>query len=357
MNQLFINGVEMQFEKLDELGDPLDQINEIIDWEIFRKPIEKAIRRADYSKGGCPPWDVVLMFKIVMLMAWYNMSYKQTQYQINNRLDFMRFLNVTAGSKLPADSTIWDFKEALKKHELDTVLFNLFNDKLLDYGYKLNSGTMIDASFVEVPRRRVITEKELKNPADELPKNDKINVKIEETETDISIIANDEKTEHILAQTDLDARYTKKNDETFFGYKDHAAIDKDTKFIVGYDVTSAEVHDSQIFLQFITAQTPAVWADSAYMSAIHIEILKDLNPDIKINICHRAYRNKPLTKAQKEENRIISKVRARVEHVFGIMTKSMGGMFARCIGIERVRRDIGLKNLAYNIKRLAFLAG
>jgi hypothetical protein len=79
------------------------------------------------------------------------------------------------------------------------------------------------------------------------------------------------------------------------------------------------------------------------------------NPDISINICHRAYRNKPLTEEQKVENRLISKVRARIEHVFGFMTRSMGEMVLNAIGIKRAKRDIGLKNLGYNIRRLVTL--
>lgn len=91
------------------------------------------------------------------------------------------------------------------------------------------------------------------------------------------------------------------------------------------------------------------------MSAEKKAKLIEINPDIKIHICNRAYRNKPLTNEQKEENREISKIRARVEHVFGFMTRSMSGMFLNCIGLERARRDIGLKSLGYNIKRLITL--
>lgn len=98
-----------------------------------------------------------------------------------------------------------------------------------------------------------------------------------------------------------------------------------------------------------------MWADSAYMSAEIIAELKAINPDIKINSCNRAYRNKPLTSEQKDENALISKIRARVEHVFGFMTRSMSGMVLNCVGLERVKRDIGLKNLGYNIRRLLTL--
>lgn len=239
MGQLFLNGEQIQLDKLSKMGDSLEKINEIINWEMFRISLETALHKPDYSKGGRPAWDVILMFKIVMLMSWYNLSYNQAQYQINNRLDFMRFLGVTLGAKLPDENIVWDFKESLKNNNLDEKLFMLFNEKLIKNGYKLNSGSMIDASFVEVPRRRVISESQLKNP-NELLENKAINITLaEEKNGFVEASANDEKTEHILHQTDFEARYTKKNSQTFFGYKDHTAVDKDTKFIIGFAVTSA----------------------------------------------------------------------------------------------------------------------
>ena len=355
MGQLFLDGAQLQWDRLSKMGDPFVKMKEVINWEIFRNPLETALRKPDYAKGGRPPWDVILMFKITMLMAWYNLSYNQAEFAINDRLSFMRFLGVEVGAKLPDENTIWDFKEAIKDNQLDRELFELFNKSLEAHGLKLNSGSMVDASFVEVPRRRVITEDELKDPK-KLLNNQNVKVSLEETETETIVHPNDGKADYILPQVDFEARYTKKNGETFFGYKDHVAVDKDTKFITGYDVTSAEVHDSQVFLQFISNTTNAIWADSAYMSAAIIEALKRYNPDMYINICNRAYRNKPLTDEQKAENSIISKIRARVEHVFGFMTRSMCGMFLNCIGIDRVKRDIGLKNLGYNIKRLVTIS-
>jgi IS5 family transposase len=178
---------------------------------------------------------------------------------------------------------------------------------------------------------------------------------LEETEGEVLVSANDEKTEHILRQTDFEARWTKKNKVSFFGYKDHVAVDRDTKFITDFDITSAEVHDSQRFLEFINKNTTGVWADSAYKSKEITQELLKINSEMDINICNKAYKNNPLTEEQMEENRLISKVRARVEHVFGFMTRSMRCMFINCIGYERARRDITLNNLGYNMKRLVTL--
>jgi IS5 family transposase len=352
--QLNLFGTEIQLEKLTKMGDVLIEIEKAIDFEIFRKPLETAIRKPNYEKGGRPAWDVVLMFKIVMLMSWYGLSYKQAEYQCNNRLDFMRFLRIEIGSKVPDENAIWDFKEALKEHNLDVALFKRFEALLKEIGYKLDSGSLVDASFVEVPKRHVVSKTELETP-EKLLENESLSVSLEEFEDSILLFANDDKTRHILSQTDFDASWTKKNNQSYFGYKDHACVDKATKFITDYAVTPASVHDSQEIIDFINERTNGVWADSAYMSAEIIAKLREINPEISINICNRAYRNKPLTIEQKEENTIISKVRARVEHVFGFMTRSMSGMVINSIGIARAMRDIGLKNLGYNMQRLRTL--
>jgi IS5 family transposase len=124
-------------------------------------------------------------------------------------------------------------------------------------------------------------------------------------------------------------------------------VDPASQRIVDYDGTSAAVHDSQVFLDFINASPSGVWADSACLSEATIAALREKNPDILINICNRAYRNKPLTDVQNEENKLIAKIRSSVEHVFGLMTRARGGMILNGIGMERARRDIGWKNLGY----------
>ena len=98
-----------------------------------------------------------------------------------------------------------------------------------------------------------------------------------------------------------------------------------------------------------------LWADSAYMSAANIAWINENYPHIKLHISEKGYKNNPLTDEQKANNREKSRIRARIEHIFGHITGSMGGMFIRCIGIERAECAIGLKNLAYNISRYATL--
>lgn len=156
------------------------------------------------------------------------------------------------------------------------------------------------------------------------------------------------------AQKDHDATWTKKNGKSYFGYKDHISIDAQHGFIRRYAVTDAAVHDSQAFTAILDADNEGdeVWANSAYRSVALeglLAVLKFIS-----HIHERAYRNRPLSEVQKAANRERSQTRAKVEHVFGGWVMQMGGKLVRSIGLERVKVQLGLKNLTYNFLRLVF---
>src|SRR5208337_5099780 len=156
-------------------------------------------------------------------------------------------------------------------------------------------------------------------------------------------------------QKDKDARWTKKHGKSFFGYKNHVNADARHKLIRQYDVTDASVHDSRTFDGLLNqANTSAdVYADSAYRSA-ETEAKLSLR-GLRSRVHQRANRNHPLSQAQDNANRQKSRVRARIEHVFGAQQNSLGGRIVRTIGIARAKAKIGLQNFAYNIRRLVTL--
>jgi len=335
--QLNILGADVQLGRLSKLGDPLERIKEAIDWNIFRSPIRRRIRKGDYSKGGRPPTDEILMFKITLLQDWNNTSDDNTEYLVNCRLDWQRFLEMELGEKSPDAKTIWLFKEQLGKDGM-RELFDIFNEKLRVLGLVKHEGSLVDATFVDVPKQR--------NSRDENKK-----IKTGEIPEDWKTPENASK----LSQKDTDARWTKKGNETHYGYKDHAKVDKKSKIIVDFSVTSANVHDVNEFEGLIDKNDTEAWLDSAYASAEHIARIKEKYPDIILHICEKGKKNAPLTDEQKASNREKSRIRARVEHVFGYMTRFMGGITIRTIGKERAEREICGMNLAYNIKRAVFL--
>jgi len=335
--QIILFGAEMQLDRLTKLGGPLEKINEAIDWEMFRVPIVKRVRQEDYSKGGRPPQDEIMMFKITLLQDWNNTSDDSTEYLVNCRLDWQRFLGMELGEKLPDAKTIWLFKEQFGKEGM-RELFELFNAKLVSLGLVKREGSLIEATFVDVPKQRNSREENAKIKNGEIP---------EEWQT----------TENVnkLEQKDTDARWTKKGNELHYGYKDHAKVDNKSKIIIDFTVTSANVHDINEFECLIDINDREAWLDSAYASEYHVARIKEKYPDIVLHICEKGYKNAPLTEEQKESNRVKSTVRARVEHVFGYITRFMGRITIRTIGIERAKREICGMNLAYNIKRAVFL--
>ena len=335
--QLMINGADVQLERLSKLGDPLEKINETIEWEIFREPIRRRIRKEDYSKGGRPPTDEILMFKIALLQDWNHISNDNAEYMINDRLSFQRFLGMELGEKSPDANTIWLFKEQLGKEGM-RELFDLFNEKLSEIGVVKREGSLVDATFVDVPKQRNTREENKKIKGGEIP---------EEWEKPENV--------NKLVQKDTDARWAKKGNETHYGYKDHVKVDKKSKLIVDFSVTSANVHDINEFEGIIDSNDKEAWLDSAYAGEDHVARIKLKYPDIILHICEKGVRNKPLTEEQKESNRVKSTVRARVEHVFGYITRFMGGINIRTIGIKRAEREICGINLAYNIRRAVFL--
>ena len=139
---------------LSAMGDPLEVLDRAIKWEDFRSVIERNIRHPRSSKGGRPPFDVVLMFKILVLQRLYNLSDDQTtlqKFQINDRMTFMRFLNLGLNDKVPDAKTIWKFRNDLATGSVARILFKIFDERLRAEGLITHNGSIVDATFVEAP--------------------------------------------------------------------------------------------------------------------------------------------------------------------------------------------------------------
>jgi len=322
---------EFQLEKIKAHQPPLQKLNKIIDWEMFRELIEKALYKEKKSNAGRKAYDKILMFKILILQRYYNLSDNQTEFQIKDRLSFMDFLGLKLGDNVPDEKTIWLFKENLKSKELSEILFQHFTDKLIAKGIVAKEGTMVDASFVTIPKQR-----NKKSENDQI-KNDDIPQSFQDNP-------------HKLSQKDCDARWTKKNGQREYGYKDHISADQKTKIITKYEVTPASTHDSQVIETLVDDEDKVLYADSAYKSKKIEKYLKENT--VKSKVIKRAYRNKPLKKQDYKENYKHSKTRVRVEHIFGTMTSQMhNALHLSSIGIERIKSTVGLINLTYNIVR------
>lgn len=323
---------DIRLSKLSQLGDPLEKLSKHIDFEAFRSILEDKLIIIPKGKGGRPPYDYVLLFKILILQRYYNLSDDQIEYQINDRMSFMRFLNLTIADDIPDSKTVWKFREQLIELGIILDLFTLFNSKLESMGLIVHQGRIVDASFVEVPKQRNSKEDNDQIKGGEIPE---------------SIRKNPAK----LSQKDTDARWAKKNNVSYFGYKNHVKVDTHSKLIIKYEVTDASVHDSQLIDNLLDKEDEGLllYADSAYTGEENQRLVKDRK--MKSLICEKAYKNKPLTELQKLFNKEKSRVRSRVEHLFGFMENSMNGMYLFNIGKKRIEGIIGLMNLTYNMFR------
>lgn len=319
--------------RLSVIGNPLESVSKVLDFEMFRESLERKLLNTNKkNNAGAKPYDVVMLFKILILQRYYGLGDSQVEYQILDRTSFKTFLGLETGDKVPDEKTVWSFRERLTKTGLVEELFAQFTSFLEEKELILNEGQMVDASFTVAPRQRNTREenKKIKNGEGNDLWKDKPNKK---------------------KHKDIDARWAKKNGETFYGYKNHAKVDAKSKFINTYTVTDASVHDSQVLDDLLTEKDKEqdLYADSAYTGEDQDKTIAKY--EMKNKVHEKGYRNKPLSEEQKASNTKKSKIRARVEHVFGFMEQSMNGLVLKSVGILRATGIIGLINLTYNLFR------
>ncbi|WP_270933315.1 IS5 family transposase [Falsiroseomonas oryzae] len=318
--------VEERLRDLPAKSDDLERIAALVDFALFRRELERAVPRADGTKGGRPAFDHVLMFKIPLLQAMHGLSDERCEYLIKDRLSFMRFLGLGLADSVPDANTIWAFREALKRAGAVERLFAQFDATLRGAGY-LAMGAQIPEGWAEKPTK--------------------------------------------LRQKDRDARWTVKFSKAkpredgapqvdlavpAFGYKNHVAIDRRHGLIRGWTASHAAAHDGARLAEVVDAGNTAgdVWGDTGYRSAKNEAWLAERGSVSRIH--RKKPPGRPMSARTRQANARKSAVRSAVEHVFARQKGPMG-LVVRTIGIARARVKIGLANLAYNIKRLVWLSG
>ena len=157
MGQLGFFDADRRLSALSEKGDPLEAIAALVPWESFRADIEAVAltpEEAKKSKAGRKPLDALVLFRMLVLQALYNLSDEQIEYQVRDRLSFMRFLGLRFEDGAPDGTTLWLFREKLARTGLIETLFDRFDRHLDAKGYMARGGQMVDASIVPVPKQR-----------------------------------------------------------------------------------------------------------------------------------------------------------------------------------------------------------
>jgi len=329
MDQMtFFTGKEA-LAALSQRGDPLQRLSQVVEFESFRMELERAVYRPAKGPGGAPRWDVVVMFKLLVLQRLYNLSDEQAEFQVADRISFRRFLGLGLCDAVPDSRTVWVFRETLVGAGTLEQLFAGYRDRLLAAGLITREGSLVDASFVTVPKQRNTREENEQLKQGEVP-------------TDWS----PEK----RAQKDRDARWTRKGPDTFFGYKNHVKVDRASKLIVEFKVTAASANDGGQLPELVGPEDRVVHADCAY----NRELVRAHLQACGVRACLQAKgtRHVRLTAVQRRTNRWHARTRVRVEHVFALIKNCIRGDHLRYIGQKRIAAAIALTNLLHNILRV-----
>lgn len=293
----------------------LDDIQSLINWS----EIEYRLRMIHSNPAGEKAWPPLLMFKVLLLQAWYNLSDPACEKHLARDLLFRRFAGLGLGDDVPDHSTIWRFRNTLTKADKLQPLLALINDQLSRQGVLIRQGqvSIIDASVIQAKNNRPNKNAQGENTQDP------------EAAYNVKTASNGKR-------------------QTTYGYKAHINVDEDG-FILAEHLTPGNVHDSQVFESLLTGDETAVYADSAYKSREHDALLQEKG--IKNRVLNRAYRNTPLSDAQKAFNRLASTVRCTVERTFGVLKRIYGMGQARYMGRARNQARVTLIAMAHNLKR------
>lgn len=285
-----------------------------VDFEVFRKATRKEefLTKMDatvpwaelcarielfYPKpqgAGRPPIGLERMLRIYLLQHWFQLSDPGVEDELHDSRAARRFVGIDLGSEpVPDETTVLKFRHLLEKNELGAEVFRCVNAYLEANGIKVSRGTIVDATILQAPSSTKNREKE----------------------------------------RDPEMHSTRKGEQCYFGMKAHVGVDSDTKLIHSVASTSAEVHDSQVLEGLLHGEETRVWGDSAY--AGKRDVMVRAAPSAKDFTQKRPYKNRPLTKAERQRNRTKSRVRARVEHVFQIMKCQFGFWKVRYRGLRK----------------------
>jgi len=293
----------------------LDDIQTLVDWS----KLETLLANIYSSPKGEKAWPPPMMFKAMLLQSWYKLSDPALEKQLARDLLFKNFVGLPISETVPDHTTLWRYRRQLEKRSLLTPLLNEINQQLAQQGLYTKSGTVsiIDASVIEAKQCR--------------PKTNQAGQSTQDPEASWNV------------KTASDGKR-----KTTYGSKAHPNVDEDGS-IKATDFTSGSTHDSNCFTNLLEGDESAAYADSAYKSEQHDQWLEKRG--IENRVIRRAYRNRPLSPADRRFNRLHSGVRSTVERVFGVLKQHYGMAKARYLGVGRNRTRFGLMCVAHNLKR------
>jgi IS5 family transposase len=328
-------------EKLSQFTGVLDRLEHLVDWSGLAAAVNAATgREAARPQGGRPPYPTAVLLKIVVLQQLYgNLSDEQMEYALLDRLSWQHFIGMADQRDLPDARTLWAFKNLIAGGGGAQALFREVNHQLAQAGLSAKGGQLIDATIVEVPKTNLSDESRDKLNQGELPAHWGAKR---------------------IAHTDAEARWTKKHGQWFYGYKGHINADQKHKLIRAIEVTAANVDDRVPLERLIEVDAvrlesgKTIHADKGYDAKATRDLLKEWG--LRDGVARKDDAQRYDQADNERRNEKLSRIRARVEHVFGGWEKTMGKQL-RCIGQTRARSMIIVQATVYNLRRWVTLDG
>ena len=314
--QTFATGDFERYRKPTRREQFLAEMDKVVPWDQLCALIEPFYPKAG---NGRPPVGLERMLRIYFIQHWFNLSDPGAEEALYESRSMCRFAGIDLGREpVPDESTILNFRHLLERHELGEPLFQAIGEYLQGRGLRIASGTIVDASIISAP----------------------------------SSTKNKDKAR------DPQMHQTKKGNQWYFGMKAHIGVDSKSKQIHSVAATAANVHDSQVLEDLLHGEETRVWGDSAYTG--QTEVIRQAAPYAQDFTHAKGRRNQPLSEAAKARNRTKSKVRAKVEHVFGVMKRVFGFTKVRYRGLAKNAHALfvlcALTNLYMARRRLRCLA-
>lgn len=306
-------------------NNDLIKLNQLIDWQQLRSLLTK-LNRSGYGPTG---YDTLKLVKALVLQAWHSLSDPGLEEALKVRLDFMMFTGFD--QEVPDETTFCKFRNNLVKLKLFKDILENINQQLVMQGLavKPSSGAVIDATIIESAAR---PRKELEAMAIDREEG----VATVEVSNDLSLSA------------DTDARWLKKGNRSYFGYKGFVVVDAEDGYITKVHMTSANQSEVSTLEDAVVGLTLSrLLGDKGYAISKNRQFLQ--SKGIKNGLMYKASRNQPLTKWQKLFNKLISKKRYLVEQGFGTLKRKFMMTRASYFTTVKVEAQMLLKAIAFNL--------
>ena len=270
----------------------LEEMERVVPWARLVEVIEPYYPKPEGA--GRRPIGLERMLRIHFVQHWFNLSDPGVEEALYDSRALRRFVGIDLGREpAPDETTVCKFRHLLEEHGLGKELFEEVNEYLKEQGMAVNRGTIVDATIIHAPSSTKNREKE----------------------------------------RDPEMHQTRKGNQWYFGMKAHIGVDSRSKLIHSVEATAANVHDSRMLGKLLHGKERRVWGDSAY--AGQKEAMAKAAPEARDWTQRKGHRYRKLTERERAQNRYKSRVRARVEHQFGILKLRFGFTKVRYRGLAK----------------------